>query len=283
MMHLGRVSAISFDLDDTLWPFALAVERAERALHAWLLRHAPKTADVLASPHALRELRAGTERERPDLAGDLRALRCESIRAALARSDEDVGLTDAAYDVFFAERQRVEFYGDVWPALQWLSERYPLVAVSNGNADLRVTGGHHFFQAALNPGTFGSAKPEAAIFHAAASAVGVPPEQMLHVGDDPVLDVAGALAAGLQAAWVVRSDEAAAVHWRQDSPHPQLIVRDLRALCDALQAGRWRLSQVAGSLPARDDSMVAVRRPSTPQGLDPDMPPCDDAPLRNRA
>lgn len=235
-MRLGKISAISLDLDDTLWPFAPAVAHAESVLHGWLLHHAPKTADVLTSPQVLRDLRSAFERERPDLAHDMRALRAGSIRLLLARSGEDVDLADAAYEAFFAARQQVEFYEDAWPALQWLSERYPLVAVSNGNADLTQTGGHQFFRAALSAASFGSAKPAAAIFHAAAASVNVAPEAVLHVGDDPDLDVAGALAAGLQAAWIVRPDAPHDTRWRRDGPAPHLTVPNLLSLCRALEA-----------------------------------------------
>lgn len=234
IMRLASIAAISLDLDDTLWAFGPAVTRAEQTLHSWLLEHAPKTAGILTSAQVLGELRSGYEAMRPDLAHDMRALRLGSIRLLLEMSTEDQQLAEAAYDAFYAARQQVDFFDDALPALQWLSERFPLVAVSNGNANLRLTGGHHFFRASLNPQGFGSAKPDAAIFHAAAEAAGCAPDRMLHVGDDPDLDVAGAIAAGAQAAWVVRSDEASATRWTRSSPPPHLIVRDLRALCQAL-------------------------------------------------
>ncbi len=246
MRPLASIAAVSLDLDDTLWPFGPAVLRAEQTLHDWLLAEAPRTAGLLTSPQVLGELRTRFEATRPDLAHDLRALRLGSIRMALDLSGEDPQLAETAYAVFFAARQRVDFFEDAFPALEWLSARFPLVAVSNGNASLHVTGGHHFFQAALNPERAGCAKPDAAIFHAAAEAVGCRPEQMLHVGDDPDLDVAGAIAAGCQAAWVVRGDEASAARWVRDSQPPHLIVRDLFALCRAIDPS----CPVAQAMPA---------------------------------
>ncbi|WP_119157925.1 HAD-IA family hydrolase [Caldimonas tepidiphila] len=236
-MCLANVSAITLDLDDTLWPFAPSVERAERVLHKWLLQHAPGTASVLTSPQKLHELRSATERERPELAHDLKSLRLESIRMALTLSDEDAGLAGAAYEVFFAERQRVELYEDVLPALQWLARRYPLVAVSNGNGCLKAAGVQQFFQADLRASTFGCAKPDAAIFQAAAALAGVAADRVLHVGDDAELDIAGALAAGLQAAWIVRSSSQTSVQWVHGDRRPQLIFPDLRALCRMLEVG----------------------------------------------
>ena len=231
-LDVKRISAISLDLDDTLWPVWPAIERAERVLHAWLVKEAPKTAELLVTPGILRELREATAKERSDLAHDMSALRRESIRTALRRAGEDPALADPAFDAFFAQRQRVELYDDALPALKWLSERYPLVAISNGNADIHLTGVGRWFRTAFNARAFGSGKPHAPIFRAAAASVGLLPRDVLHVGDDAALDVVGALNAGMQAAWLVRDERP----WEHDS-RPQLIVPNLHALCVALEAG----------------------------------------------
>ncbi|MNE95405.1 flavin mononucleotide phosphatase [compost metagenome] len=57
---------------------------------------------------------------------------------------------------------------------------------------------------------------------------------MLHVGDDPDLDVIGALGAGLQAAWLVRPDGPHTAQWQRGGARPHLILSDLQALCRAL-------------------------------------------------
>lgn len=230
-LDVKRIAAISFDLDDTLWPIWPTIERAERVLYEWLVREAPKTANLLVTPGVLRELREATAKERSDLAHDLSALRRESMRTALTRAGEDPALADPAFEVFFAERQRVELYDDALPALRWLSERYPLVAVSNGNADIHLAGVGRWFRAAFNAREFGSGKPHAPIFRAAAASVGLLPKDVLHVGDDAALDVVGALDAGMQAAWLVRDERP----WEHGA-RPQLIVPNLHALCMALES-----------------------------------------------
>ncbi|WP_454691305.1 HAD family hydrolase [Achromobacter aloeverae] len=208
-MPLNTVSAISLDLDDTLWPFAPSVARAEETLQAWLVEHAPAAAALLSAPRALALLRDEYEAAHPELSGDYRALRLGSIAAVLEAVGADVALTKPAYEAFYAARNNVEFFEDVLPALAWLSARFPLIAVTNGNADLALTGGKEFFAGALSARQFGVAKPEAAIFHAAAKMASVDPAEMLHVGDDFDLDVVGATNAGLQAAWLVRQGAAA--------------------------------------------------------------------------
>lgn len=233
-MRLGNVSAISFDLDDTLWPFRRAVERAEAALHTWLLEQAPETAATLPSWRALGTLRDQYVRSRPDLAGSYQALRLGSIRLALELANEDVTLADAAYQIFYSARQKVEFYEDVWPALTWLGARFPLVAVTNGNADLKLTGCSEFFRTLLTAATFGRPKPDASIFLEAAKSVGVQPEALLHVGDDFDLDVLGSLNAGLQAAWIVRERSSEAKAARRKTSRWHLTIPDLSMLCRAL-------------------------------------------------
>ncbi len=230
-MRFVDIAAISLDLDDTLWPFQPAVERAEETLHSWLLEHAPRTASILPTWSALGKLRNDYERSRPDLTGNYQALRIGSIELALTLVGEDVELAEEAYGVFYSARQKVEFFEDVWPALTWLSARFPLVAVTNGNADLRLTGGGTFFRETISARTVGIAKPEAGIFHAAAQAIGAPASKLLHVGDDFHLDYLGALNAGLQAAWLVRNPPT--------SPEPggygrHVTMPDLSVLCCAL-------------------------------------------------
>jgi FMN hydrolase / 5-amino-6-(5-phospho-D-ribitylamino)uracil phosphatase len=229
-LDVARIRAIAIDLDDTLWPIWPTITRAEEALQAWLSTHAPATAALCAAPGALRELRNQMNITRPDLAHDMSGLRRESIRLVLQRAGDDPALAEPAFEVFFAERHRVDLFDDALPALAWLSRRYPVVAVSNGNADVHRVGIGAHFCASLNAHGFGAAKPDPRIFHAAAQAAGVASHEVLHVGDDAHLDGVGALNAGMQLAWVNREGHA----WNHAPLAPHITVSDLLALCRAL-------------------------------------------------
>ena len=222
-----RIRAISIDLDDTLWPIWPTIERAEAMLLNWLTQNAPATARLYSTPGALRDARNHLQTLRPDLAYDLSALRRESIRYVLDRAGDDPALAEPAFDVFFDERQRVQLFEDAMPALEWLSTRFPVVAVSNGNADVHRVGLGHHFHAAFNAREFGVGKPDPRIFHAAADAAGVEPAEVLHIGDDPRLDVVGALRAGMQVAWVNRTD----MVWEHAPLQPHTTVVNLMDLC----------------------------------------------------
>lgn len=229
-LDASRVRAITLDLDDTLWPIWPTIERAEAALQDWLSSHAPATAAWCAAPGALRGVRNHMHMARPDLAHDMSALRLESIRLALRCGGDDPALAEPAFEVFFAERQRVDLFEDALPALEWLSERFPVVAISNGNADVNRVGLGSHFRAAFSARDFGVGKPDPRIFHAAAQAAGVEPAEVLHVGDDAHLDGVGALQAGMQLAWLNREGQA----WPHAPLQPHLTVGDLAALCRAL-------------------------------------------------
>ncbi|MBI2748432.1 MAG: HAD-IA family hydrolase [Burkholderiales bacterium] len=216
MLDIARIKAITLDLDDTLWPIWPTIHRAEQTLAAWLAERAPGAAAVFADPLARKDVRAHVEQTRPDIAHDLSALRRESIRAALHRAQEDTSLAEPAFEVFFAERMRVELFEDALPALAALAARFPIVAVSNGNAHVGRVGLGQFFVGAVSASEYGVAKPDARIFHAAASQAGVASANVLHVGDDAALDVLGALGAGMQTVWVNRAQH---VWSHAEQPH----------------------------------------------------------------
>lgn len=230
MLDPRRVQAISLDLDDTLWPIWPTIERAEKALHDWLQANAPRTAALFTDPAAPREIRNLVGEQRPELKHDLSAIRRESIRLALGRAGEDPQLAEPAFDAFFSARQQVDLFDDALPALEALARRYPLVSLSNGNADLARVGLAGYFRAAISAREFGVGKPDPTIFHAAASAVNVAPAAVLHVGDDATLDVVGAMNAGMQAAWVNRAD-----HLWPHEQQPHATVTTLLELCELLK------------------------------------------------
>ncbi len=237
MLDVSKIRAISFDLDDTLWPIWPVIERAEKALVSWLSQHAPMTAALFASPSALQDIRQHVHevilKTKPEIAHDMSAIRKESIRLALYRAGDDPLMAEAAFDVFFAERNRVEYYEDALPAIKNMALRYPLISLSNGNAHLGLVGLAPYFQSAVSATGFGVAKPDARIFLEAARLGGVQAHEVLHVGDDAALDVMGALGAGMQAVWLNRQGKL----WPHEHIEPTLEIASLAELT-ALLMGR---------------------------------------------
>jgi len=80
----------------------------------------------------------------------------------------------------------------------------PRAILSNGWNPLQILKAR---RAGFNGNVIASAdigvqKPNPKAFEALVSALGVPPERCYYIGDDPAGDVAGAMAAGLQAVWI---------------------------------------------------------------------------------
>jgi hypothetical protein len=84
MLDTSRIRAITFDLDDTLWPIWPTIERAEKALTRLAVGAcAPMTSALFANPHALHDIRQQVMANRPDILHDLSAIRREAISLAL--------------------------------------------------------------------------------------------------------------------------------------------------------------------------------------------------------
>ena len=231
MLNLSKIQAITLDLDDTLWPVWPTIARAEVVLQEWLALHAPQTAQLCSDAEHKKRIRAEVNERYPDNAHDLSFLRRESIRQSLICAGDAPDLADAAFDVFFAERLNVTLYDGVEQALERLAARYPLMGLSNGNADVFRTAAGPYFKASISAQKFGVAKPDARIFHAAAAQLNVPAEAVLHLGDDAHTDVMGAMNAGMQTAWINTQGH----DWPHDSVQP-LTVSHLIELCDHLLA-----------------------------------------------
>jgi putative hydrolase of the HAD superfamily len=69
-------------------------------------------------------------------------------------------------------------------------------------------------------------KPEAEAFAALANALGVAPEDVAYVGDNPASDVAGAIAAGMFGVWF----DAEGVTYPEDLARPSKVIHSLQEL-----------------------------------------------------
>ena len=111
---------------------------------------------------------------------------------------------DAFFEVaysHFAEAGVWELYPEVIEVLETLRPRFDLAVVSNFDGRLRMILEHlevsKFFSHVFLSSELGADKPDAEIYRRALRLSGVTPNETLHVGDDPVRDWEGAVAAGL--------------------------------------------------------------------------------------
>lgn len=206
-----KIHAILFDLDDTLWPVAPVIAGAERTLQAWIAEHYPAVA-------AAYDLAAWRQRRNALIATDTRfsydlwALRLTLLTQVFAEFGIPASVAEQAMAVFADARNRVDLYPDVMDGLQNLAKLFRLGSLSNGFADLHAIGLAHHFEVMLAAHQVGCAKPAPEIFCQAIHKLSLRPEQIVFVGDDVLLDVAGAQAVGMQTAWMRRHPAAQPAH-----------------------------------------------------------------------
>ena len=223
--------AIVFDLDDTLWPVGPTILRAEHAMRDFLAERYPRVLE-LHTLESMRDLRARMAAEHPAMRHDFTWLRTRALLEHAREAGYPDEMAQQAFEVFYRARNRVDLYDDVLPALERLSARHRLFAVSNGNADLAAVGIASWFEGSLAAREAGCLKPDPRIFRMLLERAGLAPYDALHVGDDPLADVEGARRAGLDAVWVNRRGDP----WPDGLDPPVRTVRSLADLVSALGA-----------------------------------------------
>ncbi|MFD7167641.1 HAD family hydrolase [Streptomyces violascens] len=203
------IRAVLWDIDDTIFDYSAAsrsgmrthlglegvpdaYESVERALDHWT---------EITAYHWARFAAGET-----DWHGQCR----DRVRAFVgdAMSDEEA---DAWYDRHVAHYEAAwSLFPDTLPVLDVLAEGYRHAILSNSSLSsqerkLRILGVRDRFEALLCAAELGIAKPEAAAFHAGCEALGLPPEEVVYVGDQPDIDARGADEAGLRGVWLDRS------------------------------------------------------------------------------
>lgn len=223
------IRTITLDLDDTLWAITPVIERAEKALYEWLGEHYPRITELF-KPGDLLQMRQDIVAENVEKSHDFYFLR----RTVLGQVGAAAGYGDApiegAMQLFQALRNDVEVFPEVRPALTALGERFNVIAVTNGNANLETIGLRDLFDDVVAAASVGAAKPSQAIFDVAVDAGGAGHHETLHVGDHPEADVVGANEAGLRSVWVNRNRD----DWPQHLQRPDAIVRDVGELLSLL-------------------------------------------------
>jgi putative hydrolase of the HAD superfamily len=206
------IKAVVWDIDDTIFDYAHAdttgmqahlsaeglLERygsAERALALW---------KEITERHWVR-FSAGEV--------DFLAQRRDRVRDFLSAA-----LTDDEADAWF-ERYLVHYesawtlFPDTVPVLDALADGYRHAVLSNSalvvqDRKLRVLGVRDRFEAVLCAAELGVSKPEAEAFLAVCTTMGLAPDEIAYVGDQPEIDARGARDAGLVGIWLDRNSAA---------------------------------------------------------------------------
>jgi len=145
--------------------------------------------------------------------GDLRLATYTLGMKSLGLADR-IAEQEAQHGLNYFTQQRSDFVvpDAVHLLLKSLQEKYPLVAISNGNVDTDKIAISQYFQYRFHAGdslTIPSGeviqlrqKPYADMFNAACDKLAITPAQLLHVGDCGRSDIQGAINSGCQTAWI---------------------------------------------------------------------------------
>ncbi|TCV93706.1 5-amino-6-(5-phospho-D-ribitylamino)uracil phosphatase YigB [Biostraticola tofi] len=207
-MHFYRplrsLRALTFDLDDTLYDNRPVIARTEQQSVLFLQQYHPALAAI--SKEDLHRARAELRLQQPDIYHDVtrwrhcsleRLLNSYGLDGQAARQGADKAMAD-----FARWRSDISVPAETHQTLKALASRWPLVAITNGNADPAACGLGDYFSFVLRAGPDGRAKPFHDLYHLAAQRLGLPLSDILHVGDDLDADVTGAIRCGMQACWI---------------------------------------------------------------------------------
>lgn len=200
---LKPIQAITFDLDDTLYENTSVIVKAEQSLIELMHNQYPATrkvdnsfwrsqqkAHILSKPLLKNDM------------GELRRLSLESGFKALGLSGNELKTaTNRCFEHFYFQRSNFKLNRNIHSLLRILSDKLPLVAITNGNVDIKQIGLEGYFTACFKASVKLPMKPNIAMFDAAQAQLNIPHGNILHVGDNLPKDVYGAIKAGYQAAW----------------------------------------------------------------------------------
>jgi putative hydrolase of the HAD superfamily len=232
---LKPIQAITFDLDDTLYENTSVIVEAERSLMELMHRQYPVTkhvnkgfwrtqqkTHVLANPLLKNDM------------GELRRLSLESGFMTLGLSGDELNTaTTECFEHFYFQRSNFTLNRNIHSLLKRLSDRLPLVAITNGNVDLEQIGLKEYFSACFKASVELPMKPNKAMFDAAQVHLNIPHGNILHVGDNLPKDIYGALRAGYQTAWYA---EDRSMSMRNEKAHilPHIQLSQLTQLLDII-------------------------------------------------
>ncbi|GHF88841.1 HAD-IA family hydrolase [Thalassotalea marina] len=206
--RLAPFKAISFDLDDTLYsnyPVMIAVDAKMQQYFQALLPAGQEYGYHFWLPYKKQALTLN-----PLLQHDVGKLRRHSYSlgfTALGYSTDDAQQMAAeALSYFVSQRSNFEVPNAVHQLLEALKQRWPLVAISNGNVDTKAINIAQYFDLIYHAGGAFKQKPEPDMFAHTCQTLAIKPQELLHVGDCGANDVIGAIRYGCQAAWISTYD-----------------------------------------------------------------------------
>ncbi len=192
-----QIKVISFDLDDTLWDNSGVIEKCLAELYQFLCQREPVIKKHFTVDSMERITEQLVELNQP-VYENMTVLRKAVIKQMLQEVNGDLSLVNPAFAVFYHWRNQIQIPETTHKVLEHLTQKYTLVATSNGNSNLNKVGLSHYFDQHLIAGIHGRAKPSAEMLNKLLQYYQIDGKQLAHIGDSALTDVMSAKAAGVQ-------------------------------------------------------------------------------------
>ena len=231
-MDFSHFTAISFDCYGTLIDWEAGILPTLRAL---IKSHGRSLSDT-----ALLELYGEFEAEAES--GPYQSYR-KVMESVIQQLGEQMGFRPSPGEIRSLHESVPAWlpFSDTVPALQQLEKRYKLVVISNIDDDLFTQTRKHLgvpFDCVITAQRACSYKPSPNNFRLALQTMGIPPDQLLHVGQSVYHDVIPAQLLGIPTVWVNRRSAGPGVGAvRAASGRPDLEVSDLATLAALAMKG----------------------------------------------
>jgi len=214
--RLTDIKAISFDLDDTLYSNKPVMQGIEKKMIAYFSR-LPILNKIMSDQHKVlstqfwSHFRQQAILEQPNLTHDVVKIRLVTYQLGFLSLGlaNDLAKKEAqsALEYFIELRSDFAVPEESKKLLANLSEKYTLIAISNGNVDTKALGISQYFQHIYHAGWQANGellkqKPASDMFVLACQTLAIEPSQLLHIGDCGYSDIQGALRAGCQSVWL---------------------------------------------------------------------------------
>ena len=198
------IKLITLDLDNTLWDIDPVIVSAEKKMRAWIAEHIPE-AVAFMELDKIKGTYKQLVKQHPELSHHPTQLRKRILYHAFIEANVPTETakmhSEDAFQIFYRERNRITLFHQAETVLHRISQKFPIIALSNGNANLELIGIDHFFTAHFSAETEGKPKPHNNMFLKALEVTGVLPQETIHVGDHAEVDINAAKALGFHTIW----------------------------------------------------------------------------------
>ncbi|WMY97567.1 MAG: 5-amino-6-(5-phospho-D-ribitylamino)uracil phosphatase YigB [Arsenophonus sp.] len=201
---LTPISAITFDLDDTLYDNKPVMDKTEKELLNFI-----RSYDIRFSTFQFNDFKMYQTiilKKYPDIYHNVTYWRWLAAKLLLLHYgysyNHAILGANKIISYFLYWRSQINIPKFTHKILSYLSKKIPLAVITNGNANPSVFGLGNYFQFVLQAGKDGRAKPFSDMYYCASQKFNIKIHSILHVGDSLDTDIQGALDSGMQACWL---------------------------------------------------------------------------------